>query len=92
MLTVKNLNKGETLYEKFVGFTKTFEDIGNSIKASQDKYDKALGQLKEGKGNLVTQANQLRNLGLKSDKRVSLGLLPAGEDETEDVEESINKM
>ena len=80
------VKKGETLYEKFVGFTKTFEEIGNSIKASQDKYDKALGQLKEGKGNLVTQANQLRNLGLKSDKRVSAGLLPAGEDEAEGVE------
>jgi len=76
------VKKGEALYEKFVGFTKTFEEIGNSIKASQEKYDKALGQLKEGKGNLVNQANQLRNLGLKSDKRVSVGLLPgAGEEE-----------
>ena len=65
------VRRGEALYEKIVGFTKTFEEIGNSIKASQDKYDKALGQLKEGKGNLVNQANQLKSLGLKSDKRMS---------------------
>jgi DNA recombination protein RmuC len=70
------VKKGEALYEKFVGFTKTFEEIGNSIKTSQEKYDKALGQLKDGRGNLVNQAIQLKNLGLKSDKKVSLNLLP----------------
>jgi len=73
--------RGEALYEKFVGFTSTFEDIGNSIKASQDKYDKALGQFKEGKGNLVSQALQLKNLGLKSDKRFSGNMLPEEEED-----------
>jgi DNA recombination protein RmuC len=70
------VRKGETLYEKFVGFTKTFEEIGNSIHASQEKYDKALGQLKDGRGNLITQAIQLKDLGLKSDKRISANMLP----------------
>jgi len=74
------VKRGEALYEKFVGFTNTFEDIGNSIRASQDKFDKALGQLKEGKGNLVSQAMQLKNLGLKSDKRISANMLPAAEE------------
>jgi DNA recombination protein RmuC len=75
------VKRGEALYEKIVGFTKTFEEIGNSIKASQEKYDKALGQLKEGKGNVINQANQLKNLGLKSDKKISLSMLPAEEQE-----------
>jgi DNA recombination protein RmuC len=69
------VKRGEALYEKIVGFTRTFEEIGNSIRASQEKYDKALGQLKEGKGNMITQANQLKNLGLKSDKRISLNMI-----------------
>jgi DNA recombination protein RmuC len=74
--------RGEAMYEKFVGFMKTFEDIGNSIKTSQDKYDKALNQLKEGKGNLVNQAIQLKNLGLKSDKKISEKILsPIVEDD-----------
>jgi len=77
------VRKGEALYEKFIGFTKTFEEIGNSIKASQEKYDKALGQLKDGRGNLVNQAIQLKNLGLKSDKKVSSILLPANFDSDE---------
>ncbi len=70
------VKKGEALYEKFVGFTKTFEEIGNSIKSSPEKYDKALGQLKDGRGNLINQAIQLKNLGLKSDKKVPINMLP----------------
>jgi len=66
---------GEALYEKIVGFTQTFEEVGKSLKTSQDKYDKALGQLKEGRGNLVNQSIRLKNLGLKSDKIVPQSLL-----------------
>ena len=75
--------KGEALYEKFIGFTKSFEEIGNSIKVSQEKYDKALGQLKDGRGNLINQAIQLKNLGLKSDKKVSSNMLPSDFDYAE---------
>ena len=77
------VKKGEALYEKFIGFTKTFEEIGNSIKSSQEKYDKALGQLRDGRGNMINQAIQLRNLGLKSDKKISLNMLPQGIDDIE---------
>lgn len=77
------VKRGEALYEKFVGFTKTFEEVGNSIKSSQEKYDKALGQLKDGRGNLINQAIQLKNLGLKSDKKVSENLLLSNFEEAE---------
>ena len=77
------VKKGEALYEKFIGFTKTFEEIGNSIKSSQEKYDKALGQLKDGRGNMINQAIQLRNLGLKSSKKISINMLPSGIDDAE---------
>jgi DNA recombination protein RmuC len=77
------VKRGEALYEKIVGFTKTFEEIGNSIKSSQDKYDKALNQLKEGKGNVISQANQLRGLGIKSDKRFSANMLPINMEDVE---------
>ena len=72
---------GEALYEKFVGFTNTFEDIGRSIKATNDRYEKALGQLKDGKGNLINQAIRLKNLGLKSDKKIHENLLTDSFDE-----------
>jgi len=78
------VKKGEDLYDKFVGFTKTFEEIGNSIKGAQDRYDKALGQLKDGKGNLINRAISLKNLGLKSDKQISPTMLPLNDVDTED--------
>ena len=80
---------GEALYDKFIGFTQTFDEIGKSLKASQDKYDKALGQLKDGRGNLVNQAVRLKNLGLKSDKKVPANLIPSSfEDSGIEEEES----
>lgn len=69
------VKQGVALYEKFVIFTKTFEEIGDSIKNSQVKYDKALGQLKDGKGNLINQGIQFNKLGLKSEKKFSENLL-----------------
>jgi DNA recombination protein RmuC len=74
---------GEKLYEKFIGFSQTFEEIGKSLKSSQDKYDKALGLLKDGRGNLVNQAVRLKKLGLKSEKKVSANLLPLEDDDSE---------
>jgi DNA recombination protein RmuC len=70
------VKRGELLYEKFVGFTKNFENIGKQINATQKAYDDALGQLSTGNGNAISQAIQLKNLGLKSDKKISDKLLP----------------
>jgi len=77
------VKRGELLYEKFVGFTKNLEEIGKNLDLTQKAYDDALGQLKTGKGNLINQAIQLKNLGLKSDKKVSDRLLPLNLDDTE---------
>ena len=78
------VKKGEELYDKFVGFTKSFEEIGNGLKSTQEKYDKALGQFKDGKGNLINKALTLKNLGLKSDKQIPHSMMPLDfEDEIE---------
>lgn len=77
------VKRGELLYEKFVGFTENFEEIGRKLNSTQKTYDDALGQLKTGRGNVISQAIRLKNLGLKSDKRVSDRLLPLNFDDTE---------
>jgi DNA recombination protein RmuC len=70
------VKRGESLYEKFVGFTDSFENIGNQINATKATYEKALGQLSTGKGSAISQAIQLKELGLKSEKKISEKLLP----------------
>jgi DNA recombination protein RmuC len=60
--------RGGKLYEKFVGFLQSMEDLGSALKKSQNSYEKAVSQLSEGRGNLVNQAQQLEGLGIKYNK------------------------
>ncbi|MGG8495287.1 DNA recombination protein RmuC [Tenacibaculum sp. TC6] len=78
------VKRGELLYEKFVGFTVNFEEIGNKLNTTQKAYDNALGQLKTGRGNVISQAIQLKNLGLKSNKKVPDKLIPLSFDDSDD--------
>lgn len=74
------VKRGEALYDKFVGFTTTFESIGKSIESIQKNYDAASKQLNSGNGNLVRQAQMLKELGLKTNKEITGKLLPLDED------------
>lgn len=75
------VKRGEALYDKFVGFTTTFESIGKSIESIQKNYDAASKQLNSGNGNLVRQAQMLKELGLKTNKEITGKLLPLDEDD-----------
>lgn len=72
------VRRGELLYEKFVGFVGTIEELGKQIGKTQVSYTTAIGQLNSGSGNLVTQALKLKELGLKSSKEIPTSLLPNG--------------
>lgn len=60
--------RGAGLYDKFVGFVENLTDIGAHLEKSYKSYSAALNQLKEGKGNLISQAEKLKELGIKSKK------------------------
>src|SRR5687768_2454741 len=68
--------QGTKLYEKFVGFLDSIEDVGKQLNRSQESYLKAIGQLRDGKDNLIRQAEKLKDLGIKSAKRIPKPLLP----------------
>jgi len=70
------VKRGEKLYEKFISFTTSLEEVGRHIGKAQMAYGTALDQLRNGRGNLVTQALQLKALGLKSSKTIASTLLP----------------
>lgn len=63
--------KGGDLYDKFVNFVASLESIGKNIQQSQDAYDKAMSQLKNGRGNLINRSETLRQLGVKHQKQLS---------------------
>jgi DNA recombination protein RmuC len=74
-------SQGTKLYEKFIGFVKTLEEVGKHITKSQDAYNDAMGQLKDGRGNLIRQAQNLKRLGIKSPKNLPPAFSAADDDD-----------
>lgn len=70
------VKRGTALYEKLVGFTDTFEKVGDALKSANTAYDKALGQFCTGGGNVIRQAEMLKGLGITSKKKFSGKYLP----------------
>lgn len=62
--------RGTKLYEKFVGFLEELESIGHNITRTQSSYDDAMKKLQFGSGNLIRQAEMLRELGIISKKEI----------------------
>ena len=58
------------LYDKFIGFLTNFEKIKSSLSRVNESYDEALKQLKSGRGNLISRAEEIKKLGAKTDKKL----------------------
>lgn len=60
--------QGGALYDKFVGFLADMEDINKHINMLHKVYESASGKLTSGRGNLISQAEKLKTLGVKTSK------------------------
>ena len=56
------------LYDKFVGFLSSIEDIGKALGKASDAHDKAVSQLSTGPGNLIGQVEKLKAMGIRTKK------------------------
>src|SRR5690606_3380707 len=72
------------LYDKFVGFTEDLGRIGKHVNDARDSYEKALGKLSEGPGNLVRQVEMIKDLGARTKKSVHPKLLQRAAEESQD--------
>ncbi len=79
--------RGGQLYDKFVGFVESLTSVGDNITRSQKSYEQAMGQLIDGKGNLVSQAQKLKDLGAKAKKSIPTSLLESFDEEQEQLPE-----
>jgi len=86
------VKQGEKIYEKLIGFTQSLEAVGDHLGKAQMTYQKAMGQMMTGKGNLVDQAFKLKSMGLKSSKSFSKRLMEGLTEEAESKEEDLNEM
>ncbi len=62
--------QGGALYDKFVNFVDTLQSVGKKMDGARDDYMKAMNQLSEGKGNLIKRTEKLKELGIKTDKKL----------------------
>lgn len=67
--------RGAALYDKLVNFVESFSTVGEQLNRAQATYDTAFGQLSKGRGNLIVQAEKLKDLGLKSKKNLPSSLV-----------------
>ena len=67
--------RGAALYDKLVNFVESFTTVGDQLNRAQATYETAFGQLSKGRGNLIGQADKLKELGVKSKKNLPVSLV-----------------
>jgi len=60
------------LYEKFAGFLGDMGQLGDRLTNAQKSYSNAMNKLQSGPGNVVRQVEQLKELGARTSKSLSL--------------------
>ncbi|MEO6976319.1 MAG: DNA recombination protein RmuC [Gallionella sp.] len=63
-------SQGGKLYDKLVGFVEDLENLGAKLKQAQSAYEGAYNKFSGGRGNVIRQAEQLKNLGIKPTKQL----------------------
>jgi DNA recombination protein RmuC len=85
----KVMKRGAELYDKFVGFITNLESVGGALYDARQAYDEAFKQLSTGRGNLVSQVEMLRKLGVapKGRKQIPARMIEDAEIEDAEIEE-----
>ena len=76
----KIIDAAKKIYEKYCSFTDSMNEVGEQLSRAQKSYDKAVGQMKEGRGNLSGCINGLIELGVESPKKINEKMLPPSEE------------
>jgi len=84
---VKIATEAGRLYDKFVAFMEDLEEIGKKIEDSKKAFEKAHSKLSSGTGNLIKRAEDMRKLGIKTQKALPRELVEKTTGEDSDVSE-----
>ncbi len=77
--TLQLIKRAAEVHDKFVGFVETFEKVGKQLDTAQSTYQTARKQMMSGSGNLVRQAEMLKELAGKTRKEIPEHLLEEAE-------------
>lgn len=62
--TAELADRAGKVYKKLVTFLGSLEGVGKQLDRARESYDQAMGQLVNGKGNLISQAKDFERLGV----------------------------
>lgn len=65
--------KAGDMYDKMYNFLQSMNTVSKKLQEAQDAHQKAFGQLSTGKGNLLTRAQQLRDMGIPTNHQLPEG-------------------
>ncbi|MCM1484197.1 MAG: DNA recombination protein RmuC [Muribaculaceae bacterium] len=76
--------KSGLMYDKFVGFVDDMLRVERSLEATGSALHDAMNKLRDGRGNLISRAEKLRELGIKTSKHMpATNALPEDADGTD---------
>jgi len=67
-------SRGAELYNKLASFVDDLDMLGKRLQQAQISYDDAYSKFSKGKGNVIRQAEMLKELGIKPSKSISQSL------------------
>jgi len=71
----KLIDRASLLHDKMAAFVESFEAIGKRLSQAKDSYDTALGRIKTGPGNVISQIATLGTLAGKTKKELPAHLI-----------------
>jgi len=74
-------SRGADLYDKLVGFVEDFDSLGSKLLQAQKIYDTAYKKFTSGRGNVIRQAEMLKDLGVKPTKHLPQNLVDSNQDD-----------
>lgn len=66
--------RASLMYDKFRLFVEDMEKIGKQLDNCQKSYGGAINKLSQGRGNLISQSENLKNLGVQIKKELPVGI------------------
>lgn len=63
-------DRAGAIYDKLRGFLEDMEKVGKQLATCSSTYDTAMNKLSRGRGNIISQAGKLTELGVKARKKI----------------------
>lgn len=72
--------RGAELYDRLAGFVEDLERVGKNLAQAQDAYGKAFNKLSQNRGNVIRQAEMLKELGIQPTRSLPAALVDGARD------------